>query len=239
MGSRVEQTRLIRGPSLLHPRASHHALGARWDESLPLPGAGESSLPITSGAPSDHFGVRQWLVREFGHPSEAVLGVRAGWVPAHLAYLTLAEPRRKWGREMLASRTRANMYDGLGHSYLGTGTPDAPNVDLADIAVIPPMVKPAKVKPTLEIAFERAQSVTANAAKARHASTLGKMGIPAHCRGLTVDRVDVTHMPVWLGLLRLREGHRLVAVNGSTDALDEALSTLLTTHISHVRSVLG
>jgi hypothetical protein len=170
---------------------------------------------------------------------EEVLGVRAAWVPAHLAYLTLAEPRRKRGREILESRPLANIYEGLAHSYLGTGTPDPPTIDLADIPVIPPMANPAKVKPTLEKAFERARSVTTNAAKARHASTLGTMGIPAGCRGLTVDRVDAAHMPVWLGLLRLRDSHRLVAVNGNTGALDEALSKLLTTHISHVRSVLG
>jgi hypothetical protein len=170
---------------------------------------------------------------------EEVLGVRAAWVPVHLAYLTVAEPRRKWGREMLASRTVANLYDGLGHRYLGAGAPDPEHIDLADIPVIPPIMKPAKVKPTIQKSFERARSVTTNAAKARHAATLASMGIPAQCRGLTVDRVELAHMPVWLGLLQLRDGYRLVAVNARTGTLDEQLSTLLTTHIAHVRSVLG
>ncbi len=169
---------------------------------------------------------------------EKILGVRPGWFPVHVAWMSVAQPQRKRGRNTVVSRQVANRYDGLSGSYLG-GVPSAPGyLDLGTVPCVGELVRPAKIAPTITKAIDAAAKVTTDAAKARHAQKLAGLGVPWPCVGVSVERVDPTWWPVWVALLEGRGVQRLVAVDGTTGAADPRLSAVLTSAMSHVRDAL-
>lgn len=146
---------------------------------------------------------------------------------------------QRWGRrETLTSRQVANLYDALGGRYVGMVDGDAEPIDLSHGVRLAPLIRESKVAPVLVKAYERARDVTTEAAKARHADTMVKLGIPIPCRGVVVDRVEVVSYPMWVGLVRTRDGERLVAVSGRNGRPLSVLSDALTAAASHVRSAL-
>lgn len=170
---------------------------------------------------------------------EKIAGVWACWLPMHVAWLSVAQAQRKWGRDTTVSRPLTNRYDGLTHTFLG-GVPAAPTmIDLGQLPTVDELVRPAKVAPTIAKAVDAAMKVTTAAAQARHAQKLAALGVPWPCRGIAVDRVDSTWWPMWVGVLEGRDSSRLVAVDGTTGGVDQRLSALLTSVMSHVRENLS
>jgi hypothetical protein len=169
---------------------------------------------------------------------EKILGVRPAWLPVHVAWMSIAQPQRKRGRNTVVSRQVANRYDGLTGSYLG-GAPSPPvYLDLGAVRCVGELVRPAKIAPTITKAVDAAAKVTTDAAKARHAQKLAGLGVPWPCVGVSVEQVDPTWWPVWVALLEGRGVQRLVAVDGTTGTADPTLSAILTSTMSHVRDAL-
>jgi hypothetical protein len=170
---------------------------------------------------------------------EKIVGVWACWLPMHVASISVAQAQRKWGRDITVSRPVSNCYDGLTHTYFG-GVPTTPTtIDLGQLPTVGELVRPSKVAPMIAKAMDEAMKVTTAAAEARHAQKLTALGVPWPCRGISVERVDATWWPVWVGVLEGRNSRRLVAVDGTTGVVDQRLSALITSAMGHVRDALS
>lgn len=162
------------------------------------------------------------------------------WVPVYLVDLSVTSMAVRRGRERFLTRRVTNMYEAVSGTFLGAASPangDLVEVDLTGGAVRPG-VRDTKVASEIRRGFERWSEVQQDAAKLRHAAALEALGVELPCRGVTVDECTLVYAPTYIGWLRAGDHERIVAISGTSGALSEQLSEVLTSSISHVRASL-
>jgi hypothetical protein len=134
-----------------------------------------------------------------------------------------------------------NCYEAVAGTFLGpapTAGADVVDVDLAEGA-IKPRVRDTKMTSEIRRTFERWNDVQQDAAKLRHTAALEALGVEPPCRSLTVEDCSLVYTPAYVGWLCGAAHERLVAISGTTGALSDLLSGVLTSHIGHVRASLS
>ncbi len=162
------------------------------------------------------------------------------WVPVYLVDLSVTSMEVRWGRQRFLTKSVTNAYEAVSGTFVGPAAPedgDVVDIDLS-AGAIRPGVRDSKVASDIRRGFERWNDVQQEAAKLRHAAALDALGVEVPCRGVTVDGCALVHAPTYVGWLRTGDHERLVVISGTSGALSEALSAVLTANISHVRSSL-
>ena len=161
------------------------------------------------------------------------------WVPAYSVEITVTEPETRRLKTRLRSTTFSNLYEALSGVFLGrvhgAGWEQVP----ADrSAMLRPAVKDTKVHVALRKAVDGYLRVSTETALARHAAELARLGLPAPCRSVSVDRTGLVHLPYYAGLLQAGGRERIAAVSASTGQLSDPVSEALTANLSVVRAQL-
>jgi len=132
-----------------------------------------------------------------------------------------------------------NGYDALtGRStYTSPTSPPLVSVDVS-CGHVRPVLKPSKVADVITEACVRWRQVTSDAAKARHAATLSKMGVRVPVHGIAVEKTTMSYLPLWAAFLYRGAKERIVAIDGTTGKERAGLGHALTTNAQRVREAL-
>lgn len=163
------------------------------------------------------------------------------WVPTYVVELSVTSTESRRGSQRLVTTSVVNCYEAVSGTYMGpapTADDEVVDVDLAEGAV-KPRIRDAKLTNEIRRAFERWNEVQQVAAKLRHAAALEALGLDLPCRSLTVEGCSLLYAPAYVGWLHGAEHERVVAISGTSGALSELLSGVLTSHIGHVRTSLS
>jgi hypothetical protein len=114
---------------------------------------------------------------------------------------------------------------------------------LADVDVrsgrIPPLLRDTDIANQLRDAINSYRRVTRPDAMARHAAVLQSLGFPVPIREAQVQRAELVHLPMYVGLLQAGKAQRIVAIDGLTGTFNEARSRLLTAQLGHLRAAFS
>jgi hypothetical protein len=174
----------------------------------------------------------------FGAGKESLVWMAPIWVPA--AYFQIAITRNE-GRVRVRSRTHrmVNAYNLLDETWLESspGPLHPVDVDLGEQA-IQPMIKPAAVEKRMMSLHKKWESVTTDAARARHADALATLGIEVPGT-ITIENSAVLYRPYFAAIVQRRETERVIAVSGQHGAISEPMSRVLSANAHWLRASLA
>lgn len=175
---------------------------------------------------------------KLGFGGENIVWAAPAWLPVTVVQIALTTVE---GRLKRVAQTRRiwNVYEQIGGG-LYVSLPAAPqliDVDVRDTS-IRPKVKDSAASRAIEQAVEKYRSVSTEAALARHAQTLGKLGIPAPFRAVPETFMTAV-APIYIAIARRRDGERLIAVDGHVPRVRQGLSSALTQNSQWVRESFG
>jgi len=167
---------------------------------------------------------------------EATTWLSPLWVPAYLMQLTVAQPVTRRLRHQLESVGVLNVYEALSGDFVARAANPPIEVSLNSAPSVKVIKRETQLHGAMRKAVEARQKVTSAAAIQRHNQNLQRLGLPLPCHSMSIDRTDRVYLPIFAGMLRSGAQDRIVAVNGTTGAVDSALSAVLTSNLGHVRA---
>ncbi|MCU1355755.1 MAG: hypothetical protein JWM89_1173 [Acidimicrobiales bacterium] len=158
------------------------------------------------------------------------------WMPAYCVRVSVAQPEQKRFKTILRSITVDNVYEAFGGVNLGRLPAPSEEVRFDPKLALPPLLSEAKLQAGIRKAFAAYERVTAPAAVQRHLAALALLGIPTPASSLSIDASDLVYVPIYVGVLEASGQHRVEAVDGRTGLAWDQVSTILTSHLPHLRS---
>lgn len=223
------------GPDELRSRLGQVALS---DMSTRAPKRLATGLPFTISIEQAQPMIGREAKGKLGFGAEEVVWISAAWLPVAIVQvaLTSIEGRLK---KVDATRRIWNVYELVDGKFFGAfaGQPPLVDIDLGKVSIRPKR-KEASASKAIEEAVAKYRGVTTQAARARHASHLESLGIHAPFRAVP-ESTTTAFMPVYLAIIRRRDGERLVAVDGHQPRVLYGVSAVLSQHIHWVRESFG
>ena len=174
---------------------------------------------------------------------EQLLDFRACWLPAYMVHLTVTVPLPKatrWSKDRLGTSDSWTFYEALtGRLVAAPPTGDQPvEVDIRS-GGIPPLLRDTQIANQLREAITSYRRVSRPDAVARHTAVLQSLGLPVPVREAQVQRTDLVHLPIYVGLLQASGAQRVVVINGFNGELSEGKSKILTGQLGHLRAAFS
>lgn len=161
------------------------------------------------------------------------------WIPCFEVQLAVTQSEGRFRHRTVVTRLW-NAFEALNGALVESwsGPPPFEELDLYP-GSIPPIEREERVASSITKAVERLQSVSTEAAIARHSETVRNLGVPVPLGSIDVERSRLVYLPFYLALLQSRDHERFVtvyAVGGQTAV--PAVSAALNQRIAYVRSSL-
>ena len=167
---------------------------------------------------------------------EQVVWFSPVWLPGYCIGLTASQPVAKRRKVQVTATRLTNIYEGLSGTLVGPAQGQFELVAIDPALALASQVRDTKVHTAIRKALDGYLGVTSAAARERHAQRVAAAGLPLPCQAVTIDETAVVHLPFYAGVLSSGGQQRVMAVSGSAGNEWPAVSTLLTHHISLVRT---
>jgi hypothetical protein len=173
-----------------------------------------------------------------GIGAEEVVWTSLVWMPVAIVQLALSRTEGRFKRVM-QTRRQWNAYDRVTGKYICSWAvpPRLVDVNIAKCHIQPKERESSPVRAIKE-AHKKFSSVTTEAAKARHANALQRLGVPL---GYAVDPETTTaaYYPLYLAIARRKQAERVIALDATSGEPHAGLSTRLSHNIHWVRESLS
>lgn len=219
------------GPDELRQRLGQVALADISSASS----RGAISLGFSMNTTLDHAMslARKQTKGRLGFGSETIAWTGTAWLPVVIVQVAVSAVTGRMRKVEQIFRVW-NVYELVGRGLVASygQQPALSEVELAPTS-IRARIKQSTVRRDIEQAVSKFESVSTEAARARHAATLSELGVPSPYRAVPETMTDA-FLPVHLILAR-RDGERLLAVDAHSGLLHQQLTASLSRHSQLVR----
>lgn len=133
-----------------------------------------------------------------------------------------------------------NDYDGLAGQRIQMGSAP-PRLETVNVSTgyLRPDIEPATIDAAIAKAAGQWQRVTTEAARQRHASALGQLGIQVPFTSIAIEMSTLAYHPLWIAFLRKGTRERIGVVDGVSGMHRADLGQVLTARAQLVREALA